>query len=81
MKEPEAEMRPGSDGAQARAFLKAKGWTMGPDIMLERLVWIVDPAARHELMVIYMQHHPGGTAPVAEAFHRRALASFTIKEA
>jgi len=73
MRVPETEMRP-------RSFLKAKGWTMGPDVMLERLVWIVDPAARHELMVIYMEALPGGTAPAAEVFHRRAVASFTIKE-
>jgi hypothetical protein len=50
---PETESRPESDGARARAFFKAKGWTMGPEVMLERLVWLLDSPPRNELMVIY----------------------------
>ena len=91
---PETEARPESDGARARAFLKAKGWRMGSDVILERLVWLLDTPPRNELMVIYMEDladqgltaadfSEGGSArdrwpAVMEAFHRRALASFTV---
>jgi hypothetical protein len=91
---PDTETRPGSDGAQMRAFLRSKGWTMGPDIVLERLVWILDTPARNELMVIYMEDlgsqglaaadvNEGGKArdrwpELAAAFHARALATFSV---
>ncbi|HEU5218755.1 MAG TPA: hypothetical protein VFU23_08845 [Gemmatimonadales bacterium] len=92
---PEVEARPESDGARARAFLKAKGWTVGPDVMLERLVWLLDVPARNELMVIYMEDlaDRGLTAAdlttgsaqsqwsaLADALHLRALASFAIRD-
>ena len=93
---PETEARPESDGAKARAFIKSKGWTISPNVMLERLVWILDSPARHELMVIYMEDladqgltaadlNEGGKArdqwtARADAFHQRALASFRIRE-
>ena len=92
---PEVEARPESDGAKARAFLRGKGWTIGPDVMLERLAWVLDSPARNELMVIYMEDlagqgltaadlAEGGTArdrwpALTEAFHRRAAAAFTVK--
>ena len=91
---PETESRPDSDGARARAFLKAKGWTVGPEVMMERLVWLLDTPPRNELMVIYLedladqgltaaQLDEGGPASarwstLAAAFHDRAVASFRI---
>jgi hypothetical protein len=93
---PETEARPESDGAKARAYLKSKGWTIGANVMLERLVWLLDSPPRHELMVIYMEDladqgltaadlNEGGKArdqwsARAGAFHARALASFRIRE-
>ena len=37
---PATEARPDSDGARMRAFLRAKGWRIGPELMTERLVWL-----------------------------------------
>jgi hypothetical protein len=90
---PDQEPRPDSDGARARAFLRSKGWTVGPDVLTERLVWLLD-GARNELMLIYLEDlgnkgltaadlGPNGPAKaqwpsVAEAFHRRALESFAL---
>lgn len=94
IKAPETDSRPGSDGARMREFLRSKGWTMGPELIMERLVWILDSPARNELMLIYMEDlgdqgltaadvNEGGKArdrwpAVAAAFHARALASFSI---
>jgi hypothetical protein len=91
---PDTEPRPDSDGARARAFLRAKGWSIGPDILLERLVWLLDTPPRNELMVIYMEDladqgltaaevSEGGSArhrwaELSEAFHRRATESFRV---
>jgi hypothetical protein len=91
---PDSEARPDSDGGRARAFLRAKGWTVGPELLTERLVWIQDDPARHELMLIYLedlgdQHltaaelGPSGPARaqwarVADGFHARALAAFKV---
>jgi hypothetical protein len=93
---PETEARPESDGARARALLKARGWTVGPEVMLERLVWLLDSPPRHELMIIYLEDladqgltaaelNEGGAArerwpALLEAFHRRAVASFTVRD-
>ena len=93
---PETEPRPDSDGARARAFLRAKGWTVGPEVMSERLVWLLDAPPRNELMIIYLEDladqgltsadvAEGGKArdrwpALQEAFHRRAVASFTVKD-
>ena len=92
---PDTEARPDSDGARARGFLKEKGWTLGPEVLMERLVWILDSPARNELMVIYMEDlsDQGLTVPdlrvggkaverwpaIAEAFHQRGLAAFTVR--
>jgi len=93
---PGTETRPESDGARARAFFKAKGWTIGPEVMLERLVWLLDSPARNELMIIYMEDladqgltaanlSEGGPArdrlpALTEAFHRRAVGTFTVRD-
>lgn len=93
---PATEARPESDGARAREFLKNRGWTLGPEVMLERLVWLLDAPPRNELMIIYMEDladqgltaaevNEGGSArdrwpALAEAFHRRAVASFQIRD-
>lgn len=52
---PATESRPDSDGGRARAFLRERGYTLGPDVLMQRLVWLVDSPPRHELMVIYME--------------------------
>jgi len=50
------ESRPDSDGAHARAFLAAKGYTMvGSDVIAQRLVHLVDERKRDELMIIYLE--------------------------
>jgi hypothetical protein len=74
---PTTETRPDSDGARMRAFLRAKGWSMGPEITSERLVWLLDSPARNELMIIYMEDAPDQDS---EAFHRRAVAAFTVRD-
>ena len=94
IKAPETESRPDSDGARMRAFLRSKGWSMGPEFIMERLVWILDSPARNELMLIYIEDlgdqsltaagvSEGGKArdrwpAIAAAFHARALAAFSI---
>ena len=57
-------------------LLRAKGWRMGPEITSERLVWLLDAPARNELMIIYMED---GADQGSEAFHRRAVAAFTVR--
>jgi hypothetical protein len=92
----DAETRPDSDGARARGFLKSKGWTLGPEVLTERLVWLLDSPARNELMLIYIEDladqgltaadlREGGKAhdrwpAIAEDFHQRALATFSVKQ-
>ena len=94
IKAPETESRPDSDGARMRAYLRSKGWSMGPELIMERLVWILDSPARNELMLIYMEDlgdqgltaadvSEGGKArdrwpAIAQAFHARALAAFSV---
>jgi hypothetical protein len=93
----QTESRPDSDGARARAFIRAKGWTVGPEVMMERLVWLLDTPPRNELMIIYLedladqgltaaQLDEGGSASdrwgtLAAAFHDRAVASFRVAAA
>ena len=92
---PGTESRPDSDGARARGFITGKGWTLGPEVLMERLVWLLDSPARNELMVIYMEDladhgltatdlREGGKArdrwpAIAEAFHQRALQTFSVR--
>lgn len=77
MQAPQAEPRPDSDGARMRPFLLARGWQMGPEILLERLVWLLDAPARNELMIIYMEDRVDQDQ---EAFHRRAVGAFTVRD-
>lgn len=52
--------RADSDGSRARAFLESKGYRIaGDDIMMQRLVHLVDEAKRNELMIIYMEDLSG----------------------
>ncbi len=49
-----------SDGSRARTFLENKGYRIaGDDIMMQRLVHLVDEAKRNELMIIYMEDLSG----------------------
>lgn len=48
-------VRPDSDSAHARKFLMSKGLTMADDVLLQRLVHLIDEAKRNELMIIYME--------------------------
>jgi hypothetical protein len=48
--------RPNSDGSRAREFLESKGHLLtGDDVLMQRLVHLVDEAKRNELMVIYIE--------------------------
>jgi hypothetical protein len=48
--------RPDSDGSRARAYLDSKGYRMASDdVMVQRLVHLVDDSKRNELMIIYME--------------------------
>ena len=45
-----------SDGGRARAFLENNGYRIaGDEIIMQRLVHLVDEAKRNELMIIYME--------------------------
>jgi len=49
-----------SDGSRARTFLESKGYRIaGDDILMQRLVHLVDEAKRNELMIIYMEDLSG----------------------
>ena len=52
---PAVEPRPDSDGARGRTFLRDKGWTLGPDIYSQRLVWLLDDPPKNEVIVIYTE--------------------------
>lgn len=91
---PAVEPRPDSDGARGRNFLRDKGWTLGPNIVSQRLVWLVDDEARHEVIVYYIEDladhgvtaaelAPGGSAherqrPLLARHHERMLAAFKV---
>jgi hypothetical protein len=47
--------RPGSDGTRAQEFLKSKGFSIGDEIMMQRLVHLTDATKRNELMIIYLE--------------------------
>ncbi len=49
------EERPGSDFRHALEFLRARGFRLGPDVMRQRLVWLLDRPPRNELMIIYYE--------------------------
>lgn len=79
MSGPPPESRPNSDGARMRDFLRSKGWTMASELMLERLVWLLDAPPRNELMIIYMEDVAGGKLTEAE-FHQRAVGAFSVRD-
>jgi hypothetical protein len=57
-----SQMRPGSDGDKAQAFLSSKGYTFkSGEFIMQRLVHMVDPSNRNELMVIYIEGLPEGS--------------------
>ena len=86
--------RAGSDSEGVLNFVKAKGWTLGTDLLNERLVWLLDQPARNELMIIYMEDlaDHGLTAAdigvdgasravrgaLLDGFHERAVAAFRV---
>lgn len=87
--------RTGSDAARVLEFVAAKGWTLGTDLLNERLVWLLDSPPRNELMIIYLEDLAdhgltvqdialGGSArdqrtALLDGFHDRALAAFTVR--
>ncbi|HYN84236.1 MAG TPA: hypothetical protein VER32_03220 [Pyrinomonadaceae bacterium] len=90
-----ASGRPDSDGARARAFLESKGLRVaGDDILLQRLVHLVDEKRRDELLIIYIEDlsaagltaadlAPGGRAAerwprMSQELLRRALGGIKI---
>ena len=50
-----APNRSGSDGSRAQEFLKSKGFTIGDEIIMQRLVHLTDDTKRNELMIIYLE--------------------------
>ena len=49
----DAEVRPGSDREHIEALVREKGYTDPPGMMYVRLVHLLDPQKRKELMIIY----------------------------
>lgn len=59
--------RPNSDSSRARAFLESKGFRLASnDILLQRLVHLVDEARRNELMIIYVEDLSGAALTAAD---------------
>ena len=57
--------RPDGDGARARAFLESKGYKLASDeVISQRLVHMVSDKKRDELMIIYLEVSPPGSAAV-----------------
>jgi hypothetical protein len=52
--------RAGSDGEHVRQLLARAGYELPPQMMNVRLVQVLDPANRKELMFIYAEELPGG---------------------
>ena len=56
---------PNSDGEKGRAFLESKGFRLASnDVLMQRLVHVVDASNRDELMIIYVEDL-GGTGMTA----------------
>jgi hypothetical protein len=48
--------RSDSDGSRARTFLESKGYRIaGDDVLMQRLVHLIDKEKRNELMIIYLE--------------------------
>ena len=91
----EQEERPGSDFRHALEFLREHGYGVGPGVMRQRLVWLLDEPARNELMIIYYEDlrdhgltiadlEPGGKAAaqwddIADALLSRAVEAMTFR--
>ncbi|NNG17768.1 MAG: hypothetical protein HKM89_14940 [Gemmatimonadales bacterium] len=90
------EERSGSDFRGALEFLQQHGYSLGPDVMRQRLVWLLDDPARNELMIIYFEDlqdrglaladlEPGGKAAerwdeIADALLSRAVEAMTFSD-
>lgn len=89
--------RPDSDGARAKSFLESKGLRLASDeILLQRLVHLIDSSRRDELLIIYIEDlsatglaaadlSPGGRAAerwprLSQELLRRALRGLKISE-
>ena len=64
-----------SDGSRAQAFLKSKGYRMNSEILMQRLVHLVDEAKRNELMIIYMEDLSGTGLTAADLGKNGAAAA------
>lgn len=53
--DPEKKRRRGTDGAMARQFLAAKGYTLPREFAYARLVYLTDASRQKELMLIFME--------------------------
>lgn len=47
--------RSDSDGNRARTLLEGKGYKISDEVLIQRLVYMVDDAKRNELMIIYLE--------------------------
>lgn len=94
---PRVEPRPESDRARTRGFLRRKGMEWPAEAARQRLTYLYETPARHELLVLYEEdlteyglthaEVSNGTVPPArlramrDEVTRRALAAFTITPA
>jgi len=72
------DKRPGSDSRAAQAFLEAKGFKLDGTFATLRLFHLPDASRRRELMIIYGERVPAGTAAadIAPDLTARARAGF-----
>jgi hypothetical protein len=86
--------RAGSDGTRAQEFLRSKGFTIGDEVIFQRLVHMTDKTNRNELMIIYLEDlstlgmtaaelAPGGAKAaswqkVSDALLERAIKSLKV---
>jgi hypothetical protein len=73
------DKRPGSDSRAAQAFLEGKGFKLDGTFATLRLFHLPDASRRRELMIIYGERVPAGTAAadIAPDLTARARAGFT----
>ena len=90
------EERPGSDFRHALEYLREHGYNLGPEVMRQRLVWLLDEPARNELMIIYYEDlrdhglsiadlEPGGKAAerwdeISNGLLKRAVEALTFSD-
>ena len=89
---PASETQPETIGARFRAFVRSRGWSLGPDILLGQFTWLVDSPPRNELIVTYIEDRAEDAAAdsstrgtssaewpaVLKRFHQRGIASFSV---